>query len=171
MRIFLVGFMGAGKTTVGRLLAHAMDLRFVDLDERIETDAGMTVPGIFEREGEAGFRERERRALREVAVEEGVVVATGGGAMVAAANRELMAAGGTTVWLNPRFETLARRIAGQPETGRPLFADPESARGLFDSRVAFYEKAELRVDVGAEEAAASVATRVADLLREERCGT
>ncbi len=163
--------MGAGKSTVGRLLAEAMGLSFVDLDDRIEAAAGATVAGIFEREGEAGFRARESRALGEACADEGVVVAVGGGAMIADANRELMAAAGTVVWLDPELQTLLTRLAAEPAGQRPLFEDPEQARRLFDERQAGYRQADLRVGVGREEAAASVAERVAGLLEGEPCAT
>lgn len=163
--------MGSGKTTVGRLLARAMGLRFIDLDARIEAAAGMTVTRIFELEGEAAFRALERRMLREAAREGDVVVAAGGGAMTSAENRELMAARGTTVWLNPDFETLVDRISAQPEDQRPLFTGAERARELFEGRLASYRQADLTIDVGSEEEAVSVAERVAGLLREVRCAT
>ncbi len=170
-RIFLVGFMGSGKTTVGRLLARTMNLRFIDLDRRIEEAAGRGVARIFELEGEAGFRARERRALEEAAAETGVVVAAGGGVMASAANRELLAAHATTVWLDPDFDTLVRRVEAQPEVERPLFVDRGQARRLYASRLAGYRQADLRVDVGAGEGAAAVADRIASLLEEGRCAT
>lgn len=163
--------MGAGKTTVGRLLAEAMELTFVDLDERIEAAAGATVARIFEREGEPGFRARERAALVEASALEGVVVAAGGGVTISPANRELMAAAGTTVWLDADFELLVERLAAQPAGDRPLFGEPEQARALFESRLEGYREAELRIDVGRAEGPEAVAARVAGLLEEGRCDT
>ncbi len=163
--------MGSGKTTVGRLLAAAMDLRFLDLDQRIERRAGRSVADIFEREGEAGFRTRERRALEQIVAETGVVVAAGGGVMSSAANRELLAGRATTVWLDADFETLVRRVEAQPEVERPLFVDRDRARQLYASRLEGYRQADLRVAVDAAEDAATVAGRVAGLLRRQPCAT
>src|SRR5690348_8926018 len=97
--LYLVGMMGAGKTTVGRLLARRMKLRFVDSDHEIERRCGVKVPTIFEIEGEAGFRAREAQILAELTVLEGIVLATGGGAILADENRRRLAAGGTVVYL------------------------------------------------------------------------
>src|SRR4051812_5116631 len=97
--IYLVGMMGAGKTTVGRILARRLKLRFFDSDHEIERRCGVKIPVIFEIEGEAGFRSREEQAIEELTQLDNVVVATGGGAVLSAANRKSLSAGGTVVYL------------------------------------------------------------------------
>src|SRR6185436_9960356 len=97
--IFLVGMMGAGKTSVGKLLARRLGKTFHDCDHEIERATGVRIPVIFEIEGEAGFRARERRMLAELVRRFGVVVATGGGAVLADENRALLKANGTVVYL------------------------------------------------------------------------
>ncbi len=163
--------MGSGKTTVGRRLAANLGFEFIDLDQAIEREAGRTIASIFADEGEAAFRTLERHALRRAAAAADVVVAAGGGAVVDPGNRRLMKESGTTVWLNPEFETIVDRLADRPTGERPLFVDPERARDLFESRLSSYQQADLRVDVGADEEAAEVAARIAGLLEGERCAT
>ena len=141
--IFLIGFMAAGKTTVGRLLAERLDWVFVDLDKVIEDEAGQTVADIFAAEGEAGFRKRETAALGEVAARRKVVVATGGGAPCSEENIEAMLAAGRVFWLDVAADEAVRR-AGKT-SGRPLLdgaADAvEAARKLLDARRPFYQRA------------------------------
>lgn len=170
-RVFLVGFMGAGKTAAGRLLADEMSFAFVDLDDRIERRAGRSITTIFADSGESEFRSLERRELRWAAGRERVVVATGGGAFVSAENRDLIAGSGISVWLNPDFATVLRRVESQEEAERPLFTDPDRAAELFSSRREAYEQADLRIDVGPEEAPSEVAARVLKALREVPCAT
>ncbi len=98
--IFLVGMMGAGKTTVGRQLARRLRKRFVDCDHEIEARTGVTIPVIFEIEGEVGFRRRESATIDALSRESGLVVATGGGAVLDPANRERLKAGGWVVYLD-----------------------------------------------------------------------
>lgn len=97
--IFLVGMMGAGKTTLGRQLARRLARPFVDVDHEIEARTGVTISTIFEYEGEAGFRKREQQVLRTIAEQPGQVVATGGGAVMLAANRQLLKASGWVIYL------------------------------------------------------------------------
>src|ERR1051326_1395633 len=102
--IFLVGLMGAGKTTVGRLLARRLKLRFFDSDHEIERRCGVSIPLIFEIEGEAGFRAREEQAVAELTAMDGIVLATGGGAVLSADSRRRLTARGAVVYLNARPE-------------------------------------------------------------------
>src|ERR671913_807577 len=97
--IYLVGLMGAGKTSVGRLLARRLGKTFYDCDHEIERVTGVRIPVIFEIEGEAGFRARESRMLAELARRENIVLATGGGAVLSAENRRVLAQSGTVVYL------------------------------------------------------------------------
>jgi shikimate kinase len=121
--IFLVGMMGAGKTTVGRLLARRLRLRFIDSDREIESRCGVKIPVIFEIEGESGFRSREALAIEALTALEGVVLATGGGAVIAEQNRRCLAARGTVVYLSAKPEDLYERV--RHDRNRPLLAGGE----------------------------------------------
>ena len=172
MRIFLTGFMGAGKTTVGRELAARLEATFVDLDQLIEERAGAGVAEIFARVGESGFRLLERRALAEVAsrADDPLVVATGGGTVTDVENHRRMAACGTIVWLDADFEVLSDRLAASAGE-RPLFGDPEEARRLLERRLGAYGRADVRLRLTAEEAPGEVASRILDVLDDRRCDT
>src|SRR5690606_1233444 len=143
--IVLIGFMGAGKSTVGRRLAARLGRPFVDLDAVIEETAGMPIPAIFAREGEAGFREREAAAVRAVAQRKGQVIATGGGAVMRRDNLAALRAAGTLVWLRAPLETLLERA--KAEGRRPLLAAGEAAAArLYDERLPVYALADGVVD-------------------------
>ena len=148
--VFLVGMMGAGKTTVGRLLARRLELRFFDSDVEIERRCGVKVPTIFDIEGEAGFRQRETQTLAELTALHAIVLATGGGAVVAEANRRCLAGRGTVVYLCARPEDLYERV--RQDRNRPLLAtaDPLARlRELHAQRDPLYrEVADLVVDSG-----------------------
>ena len=116
--LFLIGPMGAGKTTVGKRLAAHFDLPFLDLDAEIEAHTGVEVPLIFDIEGEPGFRRRESALLAECSAREGVVLATGGGAILDADNRALLAARGFVVWLQTSVEQQLQRL--ERDRHRPL---------------------------------------------------
>jgi len=160
--IFLVGLMGAGKTTVGRMLARRLKLRFFDSDQEIERRCGVKVPVIFEIEGEAGFRAREEQAIAELTALEGIVLATGGGAVLAGDSRRRLASRGTVVYLNASPEDLFERL--RHDRNRPLLAtaDPLARlRELHAQRDALYRSvADLVVDTGAQ----SVQVLVQDLV-------
>lgn len=124
--LVLVGPMGAGKTSVGQRLAARLGLRFVDADAELERRAGMSVAAIFETEGEAGFRTRERALLAELCAGRGQLLATGGGAVLEEDNRTLLTAHGFVVWLRAGVATQLARLA--EDDGRPLLqgADREA---------------------------------------------
>lgn len=140
--ILLCGFMGCGKTTVGRRLAALSGCRFVDMDQCIEEEAGMPITEIFRRYGEAEFRRREHEACVRLAGRTGLVIAAGGGALTFPENVEALAAGCVIVLIRVTPETVIRRLEGD-ET-RPLLQreDKEAAvRELFAARLPLYEKA------------------------------
>ena len=122
--IFLVGMMGAGKTTIGRQLARRLKLRFVDSDHEIEARTGVHIPLIFDIEGEDGFRRRETQVLADLTQERGLVLATGGGAVLSAENRANLAANGLVVYLSVEPALLWERL--RQDKKRPLLrvADP-----------------------------------------------
>jgi shikimate kinase len=156
--IILVGLMGAGKTTVGRLLARRMGKRFVDSDHEIEARTGVTIPVIFEIEGEAGFRKREAMVIEELSREGGLVLATGGGAVLSAENRAALQAGGFVVYLCAQPELLYARTRN--DRNRPLLQvnDPLGRlRQLFVQRDPLYrEVADMIIDGSSHSASAAV---------------
>ncbi len=147
--VWLVGLPGAGKTTVGRQLARRLRREFVDLDERIAAAAGMDVPAIFRREGEAGFRRREERALRRHVGQAGArqVVALGGGIVCRKANRLRLSRTGVVLWLDLPVATARRRCAGAPGE-RPLTAVLERQPRRLARRLGHYEALGTRIDAG-----------------------
>jgi shikimate kinase len=126
--VILVGLMGAGKTTVGRLLARRLKLRFYDSDREVERRCGVKIPVIFEIEGEAGFRAREEQAIAELTALHDIVLATGGGAVLSEHNRRRLAGAGTVVYLNARPEDLFQRV--RQDRNRPLLAGADPLRRL-----------------------------------------
>lgn len=142
--------MGAGKTTIGRLLARAFDRAFIDSDHEIEARTGVKVPVIFEIEGESGFRAREAHVLAELCQRPGIVLATGGGAVLLAENRAALRASGQVIYLNAQPADLWQRT--RHDQNRPLLrgADPQGRLAeLFEQRDSLYrEVAHLVVETG-----------------------
>ena len=144
--VVLVGFMGSGKSSVGRQLARRFGAPFVDVDERIESAAGCRIRDLFVREGEPAFREREKAALRDVLSVKGCVIATGGGAFYDEENRILLRSYAPVVYLEAAVETILERVAG--DIGRPLLRGgdrEEVVRELLSSRVHGYRTADVTV--------------------------
>jgi shikimate kinase len=143
-KIYLVGFMGAGKSTVAKALAKRLDWRVEDIDERIEAHERRSIASIFAQNGEPYFRQLERQALSELLAERHTIVATGGGTFAEADNRALMLADGAVAWLDL---PLARVIERVPADGRrPLAADRAQLDQLYARRQLAYAHAHVRID-------------------------
>ena len=145
-KIYLVGFMGAGKTSVAGALGKRLDWRVEDIDVRIERAERRDIPTIFREAGEPYFRARERDSLIDLLPERGTVVASGGGTFADPSNRELMLRDGAVVWLDIPFAMAVSRI---PSDGRrPLASDRLAMEQLYNQRLAAYRLAHFRVDAG-----------------------
>lgn len=147
--IVLIGFMGVGKTSLGKLLAAKLGRPFVDLDEKIERDAGMTIPEIFERHGEKHFRELEKAAVKEVSARRNLVIATGGGTVKDAENVQLLKSSGVIVCLTTAPEEIFRRTERKGE--RPIldgggYERLETIKKLLAERQQFYAQADYQID-------------------------
>ncbi|HMF89249.1 MAG TPA: shikimate kinase [Candidatus Angelobacter sp.] len=174
-RVFLIGFMGAGKTSVGKVLAQRLGWTFQDLDDAIERRAGQSVAAIFASQGETGFRRIESAALRELLAEKsgaglGMIVALGGGAFVQPENRSALDhAGAVTVLLEAPLEELRRRCA-RDDAGdtRPLARDAQKFAELLEQRQSDYQRAQFRVDTmgkSVEQVASEMESKLRDVMR------
>ncbi|MFC6687447.1 shikimate kinase [Jhaorihella thermophila] len=144
--VVMVGMMGAGKTAVGRALAARLGVPFLDSDHEIERAANMTIPEIFERDGEPFFREKETQVIARLLAEAPGVLSTGGGAFLRAENRQLISEHGVSVWLNAPLEVLWNRV--RHKDTRPLLRTPDphaTLKALYEARVPFYSRADLEV--------------------------
>lgn len=151
MNVVLIGYRGSGKTSVARRLADALACQMIDTDELITRDAGTTIAEIFDREGESGFRTRERDAVRAATSVSDRIISVGGGAVESPENRRLLSDYGTVIWLDADPEALWRRIQGdeQSASSRPNLADggfAEVESVLARRRKLYGELADIRVD-------------------------
>ena len=160
--IVLCGFMGSGKTVVGRELAKIMGAKFVDTDDLIEKEQGVAIKAIFAAHGEDYFRDLEYEMCKKVAQMKGAVVSTGGGAMTFARNVEAIKQGSKVVFLDASFDVICDRIGNS--TTRPLFQDREKAKKLYDERKDKYLAAADYV-VNGDMGARKTALEIADLFR------
>jgi shikimate kinase len=145
-KVYLVGFMGAGKSTVARALARRLDWTSEDIDERIEKRERRAIATIFRQDGEPYFRSLEQEELIALLPMRGTVVATGGGTMVNPIAREMMLRDGAVMWLDAPFATVLDRV---PLDGRrPLAADRIEMESLYNQRLMAYSRAHLRLDAG-----------------------
>jgi shikimate kinase len=161
--IYIVGFMGSGKSVVGRLLAHKLGWSFFDLDHEIEAAEKTAIAEIFETRGEAEFRRIETAMLRQhvSAIEEGhpAVVALGGGTFAQETNRKLLQDRGITIWLDCPFEIISRRV--RQASHRPLARDPERFAALYQERLASYRLADIHIPITSDDPASTVAEALA----------
>ncbi|RJP24689.1 MAG: shikimate kinase [Deltaproteobacteria bacterium] len=168
--VVLVGFMGSGKSSVGKELARRVGAEFVDVDEWIERSSGREIRDLFADEGEVAFRRRESAALREILAVEGRVVATGGGAFMDEGNRELLKGYGPVVYLEAKPETILHRLSG--DAVRPLLrgGDREKiARDLLGRRIPGYRKADFSVGTD-DRTVPEVADRIVERLAKRGGG-
>ena len=150
MKIVLTGFMGTGKSVVGRRLAQRLALPFVDLDDAIEASADMRIPEIFASEGESGFRRKEREIIAGLANRDSCVVATGGGAVLDPENLRNLRNGATLVCLMAKPAVILHRL--RDDAGRPLLQSPDRLTRiceLLEQRASAYAQADLTIDTSA----------------------
>lgn len=163
--LILTGFMGVGKSSVGRVLAGKLRCPFIDLDAEIVAKAGCSINEIFAKDGETAFRILESACLEHVLHRGGAVIATGGGAVNTDANRSLMRASGVVVNLTASFDRIMERLLGA--TNRPLYAgnDPaKRAKALMEQREQFYNDADIRIDTDGK-SVEDVAAEILEYLR------
>jgi len=161
--IFLIGFMGAGKTTVGRALARHLGYDFYDLDELISAQTGKSVQQIFADFGEAEFRRLESAAIQCCGDLVRAVVALGGGAYVSAQNRKLLRAIGKTVWLDCPLEVCLQRVSG--DESRPLLGNADEMKSLMTQRRESYAEADYIISVG-DRSPEDLVLEITSLLRQ-----
>jgi shikimate kinase len=166
VKIFLIGFMGCGKTTVGRLLADRLGIPFYDLDQLIEAAEGSSIREIFERSGEAAFRQVERDLLRQTRFLSDGVIATGGGTFAFDDNVLFVKSEGLSVHLSVPFDVIERRLADKAPT-RPLFRDSEAALKLFQYRSKYYRMADRTLEVSEAETPDRIVDRLIDELSRD----
>ncbi len=159
--VVMVGMMGAGKTAVGRAVAAKLSVPFLDSDAEIEAAANLSVPEIFERDGEVFFRKRETEVIARLLDTACGILSTGGGAFLAETNRKIISQRGVSVWLNADIELLWNRV--KHKDTRPLLrtADPKATlAGLYAARVPFYRQADIAVACDAGLSIDAMADRV-----------
>ena len=164
--IVMVGMMGAGKTAVGRALAARLGVPFLDSDAEIESAANMSIPEIFERDGEPFFRAKETQIIGRLLDEERCVLSTGGGAFLSPDNRAMISDRGASVWLKADLDVLWNRV--RHKDTRPLLrtADPHATlRALYEARVPLYAQADLTVTSDGEASIEEMVDRVIEVLK------
>lgn len=161
--IYLVGFMGSGKTTVGRLLADRLGWHFSDIDDDIEGRAQRTIPEIFDELGETEFRRIESEAIaervHEISFGRPTVVSVGGGAFAQQSNFDIVSTHGISIWLDCPLELARQRV--EQFTHRPLARDPEKFAALYQARLALYARADYRIPIESDDAEKAVAAILA----------
>lgn len=165
--IYLMGFMGSGKTTVGKMLAGELNRSFMDIDEKIEHDVGLTIPQIFEQNGEAFFRLKEKEWVNQSSTETNLVVALGGGSVIDPENWERITLSGITVALNCPIEVIQSRL--REITNRPLLAGSEAEKmqrikQLYEQRKQFYERAQYQLQLNGDESVTEIVEKLTKLI-------
>jgi len=159
MKIYLIGFMGAGKTTIGRELASRLGCPFFDLDELVESAEKMSIKDIFAQQGEPYFRKRERDILRSTHYLDQAVIATGGGTFTFEENIQFIQAEGFSVFLAAPYTLLRSRI-GEKAAERPMFRDDVAAHDLYNDRVRFYRMCDVTLEIREEETPIEIVERI-----------
>ncbi|GLQ34430.1 shikimate kinase [Amylibacter marinus] len=165
--LVLVGLMGAGKTAIGTILAQELGVPFVDSDDEIVKAANMSIAEIFERDGEAFFREKETLVIERLLTGRPMVLSTGGGAFMQARNQQMIAERGVAVWLNADLEILWERVKGK--TTRPLLMGKDAKQvlaGLYETRNPEYAKALVHVESQRNQSKGVMVERVIKALLE-----
>jgi shikimate kinase len=158
MKIYLVGFMGAGKTTIGRELAARIDVPFFDLDELIESAEKLNIREVFAQHGEAFFRKRERDLLRSTKHLESAVVATGGGTFTFDENIQFIQTEGLSVYLSAPYALLRSRVSTKDD--RPLFRDDLTTHELYANRIRYYRMSDITIEIREEETPVEIVERL-----------
>jgi shikimate kinase len=159
VKIYIVGFMGAGKTTAGRELAARIDAPFFDLDELIESAEKVSIKEIFAQHGEAYFRKRERDVLRSTRHLESAVIATGGGTFAFDENIQFIQSEGLSVYLSAPYSLLRSRM-GDKAAERPLFRDDVAAHELYNSRIRYYRMSNITIEIRDDETTNEIVERL-----------
>jgi shikimate kinase len=159
MKIYLVGFMGSGKTTVGRELAARIDAPFFDLDELIEAAEKTSIKDIFATRGEAYFRKRERDLLRSTKNLDAAVIATGGGTFTFDENIQFIQSEGLSVYLSAPYALLRARV-GTKAADRPLFTDDLATHELYANRIRYYRTSDITIEIREEETPTEIVERL-----------
>lgn len=172
VNLFLIGPMGAGKSTIGKQLAKDLKLEFYDADQEIELRSGADIAWIFDVEGEEGFRRREIQVIDELSQLQGIVLATGGGAILSSENRNRLAARGTVVYLQTTVEQQIRRTVSARDKRRPLVqtAPEGTLKDLMDAREPLYREIADVVVATDGRTVRSVAQEVVRMLERDRLG-
>ena len=159
MKIYIVGFMGAGKTTIGRELAARIDIPFFDLDDLVTSAEKMSIKDLFAQQGEPYFRKRERDILRSTRYLEKGVIATGGGTFTFDENIQFIQSEGVSVYLSAPFALLRTRIDDKAAE-RPLFRDDFATLELYTNRLRYYKMADVTMEVRESETPAEIVERL-----------
>ena len=159
MKIYLVGFMGSGKTTVGRELAARIDAPFFDLDELIEASEKVSIKDIFAQRGEPYFRKRERDLLRSTKNLDAAVIATGGGTFTFDENIQFIQSEGLSVYLSAPYALLRARV-GTKAADRPLFTDDLATHELYANRIRYYRTSDITIEIREEETPTEIVERL-----------
>ncbi len=172
-RLFLIGPMGSGKTTVGRFLAERLGLEFLDLDQEVERRCGVTINIIFDIEGEAGFRAREQAMLDELTQRDGILLATGGGTVLDENNRRMLSERGLVIWLETSVDQQLKRL--ERDQRRPLLQAPdrrERLERMAETRNALYRECARLVirsaNISPAQMAARACKQILDFIRSEQ---